>query len=423
MSEPPLARPEDGQQPPLAGFRVLDLTRILSGPYASMLLADLGAEVIKVERPGSGDDTRSWGPPFWNGMSTYFAAVNRGKRSVCIDLQQERGRRLVRELARRVDALIENFRPGVTERLGLDYESLRDQNPALIYASINGFGSHGPKASEAGTEVIVEAETGLMAMMGTPDGPPVRFGVAMVDIATGSALVSGVLAAALERTRTGRGRRLEFPLYVTAFSCLATVIASASVDASSQGGRWGSGHPSIVPYAAYRAADGYIVLGAINELMWGRLCEALGLSELRSDPRAVTNEQRVHNRSFVDGRLAEAVGEMPAGAVVERLNRASVLVAPVREAGRAIEDPQVAELGLLDEIDGVRFAHSPLSQFNPGSLPAAQPLGQDSADVLAEYLELAPEEVDSLIDDGVVRTASAAAPVEPRPGAAQAAST
>ena len=238
--------------PPLAGYTVLDLTRILSGPYASMLLADLGAEVIKVERPGSGDDTRSWGPPFWRGMSTYFAAVNRGKRSLALDLGRERGRVLLRALAAKADVLIENFRPGVTEKLGIDYDSLADLNPGLIYATINGFGSHGPKASEAGTEVIVEAETGLMAMMGTPEGPPVRFGVAMVDIATGIAMVSGVLAAALERTRGGLGRRLEFPLYATAFSCLATVIASAGVDPASQGGRWGSGHPSIVPYAAFR---------------------------------------------------------------------------------------------------------------------------------------------------------------------------
>ena len=231
--DPAAGRPGVGRPAPapLAGLRVLDFTRILSGPYATMLLADLGAEVVKVERPGGGDDTRSWGPPFLDGMSTYFAAVNRGKRSVAIDLQRRRGRELAARLAASSDILIENFRPGVSKRLGLDFETLAGANPRLVYASINGFGSHGPRALDAGTEVIVEAETGLMAMMGTPDGPPVRFGVAMVDIATGMALVSGVLAALLERERSGRGRQLEFPLYSTAFSCLATVIASASVDA------------------------------------------------------------------------------------------------------------------------------------------------------------------------------------------------
>lgn len=423
-ADPPLAGFPPSTAPPLAGYRVLDLTRILSGPYASMLLADLGAEIVKVERPGVGDDTRSWGPPFWEGMSTYFAAINRGKRSVAIDLQRERGRELVRELAGHVDVVLENFRPGVTERLGVDYESLAGPNPRLIYATINGFGSAGPKAGEAGTEVIVEAETGLMAMMGTPDGPPVRFGVAMVDIATGIALVSGVLAAALQRTRTGRGQRLEFPLYTTAFSCLATVIASASVDPASQDGRWGSGHPSIVPYAAFEASDGFVVIGAINELMWERLCEALELPALRSDQRAATNEVRVGNRAFVDAALGEAIAPLSAAEVTARLNRAGVLVAPVRGAALAVEDPQVAALELLDEVDGIRFARTPLSQFNPRSLPSAQRLGQDSTAVLAEYLSLGERELDDLTKAGVVQTGEAPPPERIRSSAtAQAAST
>jgi len=410
--------------PPLTGFRVLDLTRILSGPYASMLLADLGAEVVKVERPGGGDDTRSWGPPFLDGMSTYFAAVNRGKRSVAIDLGSDRGRELLGDLAARADVVIENFRPGVTERLGMDYDALAARNPALIYASITGFGSRGPKAAEAGTEVIVEAETGLMAMMGTPDGPPVRFGVAMVDIATGVALVSGVLAAALQRARTGRGRQLEFPLYSMAFSCLATVIASASVDPASQGGRWGSGHPSIVPYSAFEASDGFVVLGAINELMWERLCAAFGLDELRTDERTATNDARVHNRGLVERAIADVIAPLSTAAVTERLKRAGVLVAPVRGAARAIEDAQVAELGLIDEIDGVRFARTPLSQFNPAPLAPAQRLGEDTTAVLSEYLSLGVDDVAGLIADGVVHTAASAVPTEPpAPGAAQAAST
>jgi crotonobetainyl-CoA:carnitine CoA-transferase CaiB-like acyl-CoA transferase len=417
-------RPMSTAEAPLAGFRVLDLTRILSGPYASMLLADLGAEVVKVERPGAGDDTRSWGPPFLDGMSSYFAAINRGKRSVAIDLDRDRGRDLVRDLAARVDVVIENFRPGVTERLGIDYDSLARRNPDLIYASITGFGSDGPKASEAGTEVIVEAETGLMAMMGTPDGPPVRFGVAMVDIATGMALVSGVLAAALERERTKRGRRLEFPLYATAFSCLATVIASASVDPSSQGGRWGSGHPSIVPYSAFEASDGFVVLGAINELMWERLCDAFGLDELRADERAARNDQRVRNRAFVEAAIADVIATLPSAEVTERLGRAGVLVAPVRDAADAVGDPQVAVLGLIDEIDSVRFARTPLSQFNSEPLAPAQRLGENSTAVLAEYLSLDPDELDGLVRSGIVETADAPAPAVPAaPGAAQAAST
>jgi crotonobetainyl-CoA:carnitine CoA-transferase CaiB-like acyl-CoA transferase len=371
-------------QAPLAGMRVLDFTRILSGPYATMLLADLGAEVVKIERPGSGDDTRGWGPPFSGGMSTYFAAVNRGKRSVALDLQTQRGQEIAAALAADADVLIENFRPGVAERLGLGYERLRDANPGLVYASINGFGSHGPRAQDAGTEVIVEAQTGLMAMMGTPDGPPVRFGVAMVDIATGMALVSGVLAALLDRERGGEGRLLEFPLYATAFSCLATVIASASIDAPSQEGRWGSGHPSIVPYAAYEASDGFVVLGAINELMWPRLCESLGLAELATDDRARTNDRRVANRAFVDGELAAAVASRTSAEITEALNRAGVLVAPVLNAAAAVEDPQVAALDLVDELDGIRFTRTPLSQFASAPLAPAPALGADTEAVLAE---------------------------------------
>jgi crotonobetainyl-CoA:carnitine CoA-transferase CaiB-like acyl-CoA transferase len=390
------------QQAPLAGMRVLDFTRILSGPYATMLLADLGADVIKIERPGSGDDTRGWGPPFTGGMSTYFAAVNRGKRSVALDLQSERGQEIAAALAADADVLIENFRPGVCERLGLGYERLRATNPGLVYASINGFGSHGPRAQDAGTEVIVEAQTGLMAMMGTPDGPPVRFGVAMVDIATGIALVCGVLAALLERERDGGGRLLEFPLYSTAFSCLATVIASASIDAPSQEGRWGSGHPSIVPYAAYEASDGFVVLGAINELMWERLCGSLGLTDLTNDERARSNEHRVANRSFVDGEVAAAVAARTSAEITEELNRAGVLVAPVLNAAAAVDDPQVAALGLVDELDGIRYTRTPLSQFASAPLAAARPLGADTEAVLAECLSLGPGELEALDAAGVI---------------------
>jgi len=389
---------------PLAGMRVLDFTRILSGPYATMLLADLGAEVIKVERPGVGDDTRAWGPPFRGGISTYFSAVNRGKRSVAIDLGAERGRRLARELCDEVDIVVENFRPGVTGRLGIDYENVAATNPRLVYASINGFGSVGPRATDAGTEVIVEAETGLMAMMGTPEGPPVRFGVAMVDIATGMVLVAGVLAALLERERTGRGRRLEFPLYATAFSCLGTVIASASVDPESQRGRWGSGHPSIVPYSAFEVVDGHVIIGAINDLMWARTCEALGLDELRRDPRVATNEGRVRNRELVEGTLATAVAARGSADVTATLNAAGVLVAPVRLAADAVTDPQVAELGLVDELDGVRQTRTPLSQFNPQALPAARSLGADTTAVLGERLGLDAGELRRLADAGVIET-------------------
>jgi crotonobetainyl-CoA:carnitine CoA-transferase CaiB-like acyl-CoA transferase len=399
----PEAKVDPGAKP-LAGLTVVDFTRILSGPYATMLLADLGADVVKIERPGRGDDTRGWGPPFWDGMSTYFAAVNRGKRSVAIDLATASGCELVRELIAQADVVVENFRPGVTERLGISFDQLRDRNPGLIYASINGFGSYGPRAQEAGTEVIVEAESGLMAMMGVPDGPPVRFGVAMVDIATGLSLVNGVLAALLERTRSGVGRAMEFPLYTTAISVLATVIASASVSPDSRQARFGSGHPSIVPYSAFEGSDGWVVLGAVNEDMWSRLCDALALAGIVNDPRCATNQERVHNRSFVEETIAKTIRGLPVAVITRRLGEFGVLVAPVKTAAEAIQDPQVAVLGLLDSVDGVQFARTPLAQFNTDSLARAPALGEHSSDVLTAF-GVSRDRLASLLSDGIVHDA------------------
>jgi crotonobetainyl-CoA:carnitine CoA-transferase CaiB-like acyl-CoA transferase len=388
---------------PLHGRIVLDFTRILSGPYATMLLADLGADVVKVERPEVGDDTRSWGPPFANGTSTYFAAVNRGKRSVAIDSSVDRGREILAQLAARADVVIENFRPGVMKRLGLDYESLSEVNPGLVYATINGFGSRGPKATLAGTEVIVEAESGLMAMMGEPGGPPVRFGVAMVDIATGLALASGVLAALLQRVHSGTGRYLEFPLYSTAFSALGTVVASVSVDPASQVGRWGSGHPSIVPYSGFEAQDGFVVVGAINDDMWGRLCSALGLGALGTDERCATNAARVRHRGFVEGEIARVLVTMTVERAVLALRERGVLAAPVNEIAAAIEDPQVAALELLEEARGVRFVRTPLAQFSGSALRRTPRLGEHSREVLRDHLEMGVGELDELEALGVVR--------------------
>lgn len=400
-----LQNPESRIEPthrPLEGVTVIDFTRILSGPYATMLLADLGADVIKVERPGDGDDTRGWGPPFWRGTSTYFAAVNRGKRSVAVDLRTPEGQDVVREMISQADVVVENFRPGVTERLGIDYAQVAKANRGLVYGSINGFGSYGARAQEAGTEVIVEAESGLMAMMGVPDGPPVRFGVAMVDIATGMSLVNGVLAALLERTRTGRGRNIEFPLYSTAISVLATVIASASVAPDMQQQRFGSGHPSIVPYSAFEGSDGWVVLGAVNEGMWVRLCTALDLEHLLADERSATNEARVRNRDVVETAVATAVAELTVHEITGRLGARGVLVAPVRAASEAIRDPQVSILGLLDDDDGVSFARTPLAQFNDDRLARAPALGQHSRDVLTAF-GVSEERVRELIDRGVVQ--------------------
>lgn len=385
-SEPAMAPAPQERFEPLAGVRVLDLTRVLAGPYATMLLAELGADVIKVELPGGGDETRAWGPPFIDESSAYFHAVNRGKRSIALDLREEGDRELGDRLIGSADVLIENFRPGVTERLGIDPERAMALNPRLVYVSITGFGTSGPMASLAGTEVIVEAESGLMSITGDRDGEPVRFGVAMVDIATGLSAINALLAALLERERTGRGRRLELSLFATALSALCTVIAAESAGGpDDEPLPWGSAHPSIVPYRAFAAADGrHLVLGATNDPMWLRLCEALEPAGGAIPESWATNAGRVEDRDAVEGAIAAAVGALPAAAVIGRLQRHRVLVAPVAAVGAAARGEQARALGQVLEEGGVLFARSPLAGAGTRTLGRAPGLGEHGAEIAAE---------------------------------------
>lgn len=371
---------------PLRGRRVLDFSHVLAGPYATMLLADLGADVIKIERPGSGDETRGWGPPNIGSDSAYFHAVNRGKRSVALDLRSDFGRRAIAELAARADVVVENFRPGVAERLGIDYETLSRGNPGLVYVSITGFGSKGPMAQTPGTEVTVEAYSGLMHITGERDGNPVRFGVAMVDLATGMSAAGAVLAALLERAESGRGRRLELSLYETALSCLGTLITAAGADAegSRAASRWGTGHPSIVPYAAYGARDGLVVIGGINEPMWERLRHALGLGDAARRHGWQTNEQRVADRDRVDAALAEAIAERSVDEVVEVLEAHNVLVAPVRTVEQALRSEQAEALDIVFERGGAVFSRTVLDGGGGEPLGPAPELGRHTDEVLAE---------------------------------------
>ncbi|MBM9462177.1 CoA transferase [Aeromicrobium sp. YIM 150415] len=375
---------------PLAGVRVIDFTRVLAGPYATMTLAELGADVVKVEMPGIGDETRAWGPPFIDHSSAYFHAVNRGKRSIEVDLSVEEGRRTVDRLLASADVVVENFRPGVPERLGLDAEQVMARHPQLIYASITGFGRTGPMASDAGTEVIVEAESGLMSVTGEPGAAPVRFGVAMVDIATGLTMINGILAALVERGRTQRGRRIDVSLYATAVSSLGTVIA-----ASSAGGApprpWGSAHPSIVPYRAFAAADGHVVLGATNDAMFRRLVVALDLAEELGGPEWATNAGRVEGREELEEIVQRSVALTSVDHVVARLRAQRVLVAPVLRPDEAAASEQARALGLLVEEDGVLMTRGPLAASQGVSMTPAPALGQHTQEILAELFASATE--------------------------------
>ncbi len=373
----------EGEFRPLAGVRVVDFTRLLAGPYATMTLAELGADVIKVEQPGIGDETRHWGPPFVHGASAYFHAINRGKRSIALDLTDDADRETARALIGTADVVVESFRPGVADRLGIGADALRALFPRLVYASISGFSSQGPLAAEPGTAVTVEAESGLMHVTGYEGADPVRSGVAMVDIATGMSMINGVLAALLERERTGSGRRLEFSLFATALSSLGTVIA-----ATSAGGPpsrpWGSAHPSIVPYRAFAAADGHAVLGATNDAMFARLVTALDLGDALGGSEWAGNRARVEGRDELEGILAARVASLPLDEVVERLQAARVLVARVRTPEQAARGPQAEALGLIEHDDGVSVARSALGTNGTARLARAPALDADGPALRAE---------------------------------------
>ena len=368
---------------PLDGIRVIDFTRLLAGPYATMTLAELGADVIKVEQPGIGDETRHWGPPFVHGASAYFHAINRGKRSIALDLSQPADQDIADRLIGTADVVVESFRPGVADRLGIGAERLLERHPRLVYASISGFSQTGPLAAEPGTAVTVEAESGLMHVTGYEGADPVRSGVAMVDIATGMSMINGVLAALLERERTGRGHRLEFSLFATAISSLGTVIA-----ATSAGGPpskpWGSSHPSIVPYRSFSASDGHAVLGATNDAMFARLVAALGLEGALGAERWKHNQERVAGRDELEAIISARVAELTVAEVGELLRAARVLVSQVRTPEEAARGEHAAALGLVHDDDGVMISRSALGTNGTPLLGRAPELGAHGEQLRAE---------------------------------------
>ena len=368
---------------PLRGVRVVDFTRLLAGPYATMALAELGADVVKIEMPDGGDETRSWGPPFVHGASAYFHAINRGKRSVALDLKNPDHVERVLRLIEGSDVVVESFRPGVADRLGIGAQAVLARAPYVVYASINGYGSAGPLAGEPATAVTVEAESGLMFITGYEGGEPVRSGVAMVDIATGLSMINAVLAALLERQRTGRGRRVEVSLYATALSSLGTVVAAASGGAPPR--PWGSGHASIVPYRAFAGRDGYVVLGATNDPMFVRLADALGLARELGRPEWRGNAGRVRERELLEPMIAARVAKLAVEEVVARLREHRVLVARVRRPDAAARDEQARALGLVDVDDGLLITRSALGANGTRRLSRAPDLGEHTAEVLGDH--------------------------------------
>jgi crotonobetainyl-CoA:carnitine CoA-transferase CaiB-like acyl-CoA transferase len=372
----------------LLSLRVLDLSRVLAGPYCTMLLADLGADVVKVERPGQGDDTRAWGPPYAGDQAAYFLALNRGKRSVALDLARPEGQEVAHRLARSADVVIENFRPGTAERLGVGYERLAHERPGLVYCSISGFGDERP-----GYDFVVQAESGLMAITGDADGEPMKVGVAVVDVLAGYAAATAILAAIV----AGEGRRIEISLLDVAQSALVNVAQSALVTGT-EPRRHGNAHESIVPYQTFASSDATLAVACGNDSLYRRLCDALGRSDLAADERFLTNPGRVAHREELVGELSAVFATRPADEWVARLTAAGVPAGKVRgvlealiERGtEAVEHPTIGLLPLVPSPFGLAAEPPPL-------------LGRHTREVLAEA-GYADEEVEALEAVGVVAT-------------------
>ena len=399
----------------LDGIRVLDLTRILAGPMATQTLADLGAEVIKLERPGSGDDTRSWGPPFLQDRagrdtrdSTYFLCCNRGKKSVTVDIARPDGQALVRRLVQNCDVLTENFKVGDLARYGLDYPALSRLNPRLVYCSITGYGQSGPYSERAGYDPIAQAMGGMMAVTGERDGRPQRVGVAVVDVMTANYAVIAILAALRHRDASGRGQHIDLSLLDVQVAAMINV-AQAYLSAGVVARRNGNEHPSVVPSQSFQCADGMIMLAAGNDGQFAKLCEALGRVDLARDPRFATNAARVRNRAAVTALLQEALSQQPVTHWTDRLSRAGVPCGPVNDVEQVFDDPQVRHRGLRVEVEHpvsgtLPLLASPLRfSETPVDYRLAPPLlGEHTDAVLSELLGMVPSEIEKLRQAGVI---------------------
>jgi crotonobetainyl-CoA:carnitine CoA-transferase CaiB-like acyl-CoA transferase len=392
---------------PLDGVRLIDFTRILAGPFASMCLGDMGAEVIKIEEPGKGDDTRGW-PPFVGGEATYFLSVNRSKKSLTLNLKAAEARALLKKLIAKSDVVLENFRPGTMERLGVGYEALRAVNPRLVYCSISGFGESGPESHRPGYDLIVQGEAGLMDITGFPDGPPVKVGNSIADLVAGMSAAQGITLALLARERTGRGQKVEIGM-LDVMASLLTYQAGLYWNAGGRPTRRGNQHPSIVPYEVFQAKDAYLTLGVANNSLWEKTCRALGREDLARDPRFDTEANRVTNRDVLIPMLNELLGARPADEWLARLEQAGVPAGKIKTVAEVCESPHLAARGMV-----VKLPHPKAGEITvmgvpvrlwetPGSASVPPPLlGQHTEEILTRLLRMPKAKVEKLRAAGVV---------------------
>ncbi|KAM4873611.1 succinyl-CoA:glutarate CoA-transferase isoform 1-T1 [Thomomys bottae] len=393
---------------PLEGVKILDLTRVLAGPFATMNLGDLGAEVIKVERPGVGDDTRTWGPPFVDTESTYFLSVNRNKKSIAVNIKDPQGVKIIKELAAVCDVFVENYVPGKLSAMGLGYEDVDKIAPHIVYCSITGYGQTGPMSQRAGYDSVASAISGLMYITGPEDGDPVRPGVAMTDLATGLYAFGAIMAGLIQRYRTGRGLFIDCNLLSSQVACL-TQIAANYLIGQKEAKRWGTAHGSIVPYQAFKTKDGYLVVGAGNNQQFATICKILNLPELIDDSKYKTNHLRVQNRKELIKILSARFIEEVTKKWLCLFEGSGIPYGPINSMKEIFEEPQVLHNGLIMEMKhptvgkisvpgpAVRYSKFRMSEATPPPL-----LGQHTTHILKEILRYDDTAIGNLLHAGVV---------------------
>ena len=401
------ARKPTRRRAPLDGVRIIDFTRILAGPFGAMFLGDMGAEVIKVEEPGKGDDTRGW-PPFAGGEATYFLSVNRSKKSLTLNMKAPEGLAILRKLISKSDVVLENFRPGTMDRLGVGYEALRALNPRLIYCAISGFGESGPEASRPGYDLIVQGESGVMDITGFPDGPPVKVGNSIADLVAGMSAAQGITLALLARERTGRGQKVEVGM-LDVMAALLTYQAGLYWNGGGRPGRRGNQHPSIVPYEVFRAADAYLTLGVANNSLWDKACRALGREDLVRDPRFDTEAKRVGNRDVLVPLLNDVLSARPAEEWLTRFDQAGVPAGKIKTVAEVCESPHLKARGMVVKLPhpkagSITVMGVPVRLHEtPGAATAPPPLlGEHTEEILTRLLRIPKAKVDAFRASGVI---------------------